>query len=196
MRHPFIPVPILAVSLLLGVAVRPAAAVTVDELVNLKANGLGDDILVALVETDGSVFHLSAADIIAVKKLGLSDTVILAMIRTAQPPLPAVPDDVMPTPTITPAPVTSAAPASQPAFEPVVVPPAPAPVIVHVPVPVAVPVAIPVAVPVVIPVKAQEPAPVYWGWGGQRRPDSWVPASEVKPANPKSSDSKPSPKTP
>ena len=169
MRHSLMPVPILAIWFVVGAAVRPAAAVTVDELVNLKAHGLGDDILVALVETDGSVFHLSAPDIIAAKQRGLSDAVILAMIRTAEQVPVAVPvDEAMPAlPTITP-PLASAAP--------------PSPVVVSVPVPVVVPVAVPV--PVVIPVKAPEPAPVYWGWGGQRRPDSWVPASEVKPAVP------------
>src|SRR5262245_37597542 len=75
---------LLAGGLLTGPLVNPALAVSAEDLVNLKINGLSDDVLVALIESDGSSFRLSAADIIALYKRGLSERVILAMVNTGK----------------------------------------------------------------------------------------------------------------
>ena len=45
--------------------------------------GLSDEVLIALIETDGSTFQLSANDILQLHKAGLSNAVILAMQKTA-----------------------------------------------------------------------------------------------------------------
>jgi hypothetical protein len=175
--------PIFASALLVLVSATPAAAVTIRDLLNLKAAGLSDDILIALIETDGSIFRLSADDVISLHRQGLSERVILAMIDTARRALAAVPQPFEPQ--------SDLATLPQESYEPPVV------VnvsqtneqVVEVPVPqvIEVPVAVPVAVPVVIRDKDRDrhpdggrSQPVYWGFGGERRPDTW-PTSRTPP---------------
>jgi hypothetical protein len=45
---------LLAALLVVGPATTPAHAVTVADLINLRANGVSDDILVGLIQTDGT----------------------------------------------------------------------------------------------------------------------------------------------
>jgi hypothetical protein len=158
-------------------------AVTIRDIVDLTKAGLGDEILLALIEVDGSVFRIDPETLTMLKREGVSERVILAMVRSgrmrpAEEPLPSPPVEV------------AEAPAPQP----------PLVVIEHrdrdVPVPFAVPV--PVYVPVYprhdrfrdfapgdrradfIPDRERERArpaePVYWGFGGKLRPDAWKPS--------------------
>jgi hypothetical protein len=158
---------------------RPAAAATIEDLLGLKAHGLGDDIIVALIQTDGSEFHLTAADIIALRQAGLSDVVIRAMIETTRrapepvdaPAVPVEADRQVPAGALFDR-SDAPAPVDVPVVE--VVGAAPEPVVVPVPVPVVVP----VAVPVRHRRPPEPPAPVYWGWGRQLRPDAWQPATD------------------
>lgn len=182
----------LAFVIATAIVLAPAsgeAAVTVNDLVKLSAAGLGDDILIALIESDDSVFKLSADDILSLRAKGLSEKVILAMIQTSRKPQaqkPARPArDVVPAPELPGADAPDVAPVE-------VAPPAPAPepvpVIVNVTQQVeqhveapretsrVVEVPVPVAVPVYVPARVDRrpaPAPVYWGFNGQRRPDTW-----------------------
>ncbi len=169
-RH--LPVTLIAAWLAIGPFVPPAAAVSVDELVNLKANGLTDDVLVALIETDGSVFQLTSADVLALHRRGLSEKVILAMLATARRAA-AVQQSSEPSTGVVqpvPAPPPLPAPIQQTVVQNVaVLPPDP----VYIQVPVAFPVFVPVHVRPEKPVK-----PVYWGFGGERRPNSWTPARD------------------
>jgi hypothetical protein len=198
---------ILIASVLLAIlAAPPAAAATIQDLIKLKAAGLSDDILIALIEADGSVFHLKADDVIAIRKEGLSEKVIMAMIATAvkrtQPvanPAPTVaapPRAVATRAEAPPAPVdqygqygAEQTPPDQSAQ--ITVPPGTAPVTVNVTQKVEQKVEAPqqrtydsyplyttypyyyVGVPVVRPVVPVAPAPVYWGFGGVRRPGTW-----------------------
>jgi hypothetical protein len=173
---------ILATVVLLSPGVAAADdSVTVNDLVKLSAAGLGDDILVALIESHDTVFKLGADDVLALRERGLSQKVILAMIQTATRPK-ARP--------VEPAPLQAIdVPAPEPSRVDAVAQEPPPPVVVnvtqqveqHVEQPreseryMRVPVAYPVAVPVyVAPARPQpKPAPVYWGFGGQRRPDTW-----------------------
>ena len=167
---------------LIGPAVGSAYAVTIRDLVALSKEGVSDAVLVALIETDGSRFLITPDDVRAVRAQGLSDTVIVAMIRTRPiaPPVKVA--------------ATPPAPAPMPQPQPELMPPAPEPVIIQAPpvnvtqtvtqkvevpyerprdveqVPVYVPVY--VAVPA-RPVEVKKEEPVYWGWGGKRRPDAW-----------------------
>jgi hypothetical protein len=61
-----------------------ATTTTIRELLQLKAAGVSDDVLIALIESDGSVFRLTAEDIIDLRRQGLSERVILAMLATAR----------------------------------------------------------------------------------------------------------------
>jgi hypothetical protein len=190
------------VALLLVGCARPAlAATTADQLVALSRAGLDDDILIALIETDGSRFVLTAQDILDLYKKGLSNRVIRAMQATARKPrVPPPARDAFVQPSPAPVDLTQASPpeAVPPqAAAPQLIPPPPPQrevirEVVHVPAPAPdvhvtqhvtqrVEVEAPrqryvetIAVPVYVhaPVAKPEP-PVYWGWGGQRRPDSW-----------------------
>ena len=69
----------------------PAAAgdLTLRDVMELHRTGLGDDLLIAVIDADGGPFRLSFADIQDLKSDGLSERVIAALVRTGagQPPL-------------------------------------------------------------------------------------------------------------
>jgi hypothetical protein len=184
---------ILAVlCLVFTVSAAPAAALTVRDVIELSKAGVGDEILLALIDVDHRVYTLSPEDVKAMKQAGVTDTVVVALIRSGRD--------------------TAAEPAAQAEAVPSV-PPAPepqvvvidhhdeAPVVQQVPVPV--PVAVPVAVPidygrrervstiittdtgaavrarVPIPSNCTKAEPVYWGNGGKRRPGTWAPPTQI-----------------
>jgi hypothetical protein len=178
---------VVAAALLLGPAAGLASAVSVEDLLALRAKGLSDDILVALIQSDGASFQLDAEQVGALHDAGLSDRVLIAMLNTRKPePAPAAfaagpVRDVAPMPADE-MPVVDEIPAAD-IIEPAMVPVEPM-------VPVMVPVAVPVVVPVVVSpshgradrVRGEDgrnlgrsSQPVYWGYGGTLRPDAWQP---------------------
>ena len=71
------------------VAPGNASAVSTRDLIELSKAGLSDEVLVALIEADGTEFHLDAPKILALRAEGLSERVILAMIKNSRPaPVP------------------------------------------------------------------------------------------------------------
>ena len=189
----------LAALIAVGISAVPARAdaITVREVIQLTRAGLGEEVLLALIEIDQRVFPIDPETLRMLKDAGVSEKVIVAMVKSGRTPPPAA---------LTPDPVTFTAP-----------PPAPEPQVVVIehetPVVREVPVAVPVYVTVpthrfpqtllntgVIhssrpvldnrtlppdnrtfidgrPVQQVKPAePVYWGWGGKRRPDAWQPS--------------------
>ena len=158
---------LLTGGLLTGPLAAPAAAVGVEELFSLKANGLSDDVLVALIESDGSVFQLLPEDVVMLYRRGLSERVILAMIRTSRRPHQPLADTVV-----------APTPMQQTVVQPVQV-------INSSPVDVYVPVAVPVSVFVPVnphrPERLERPSSTYWGFGGQLRPDAWGQTRQREP---------------
>jgi hypothetical protein len=161
-------------------AARAEAATTADQLVALQHAGLDDDILIALIQTDGSTFQLSADDILELHRQGLSNEVIHAMQATASR-RQAVAQDV------------EAAPPQEATMSRAVAERAEAPGAVNVyqtvtqhvdAPPTQVPqfYTVPVAVPVYVsrPIVPRAEPPVYWGFGGQRRPDTWDDAATLR----------------
>ena len=180
---------LFAVPLIVLLASR-ADALTFRDVIELTHAGLGEDVLLALIDVDRSVFPIDAASIKQLKAAGVSERVILAMVRSGR--------DVPPPPDQIPVDTSSSAPA-----------PAPQVVVIdhHDPPEVReVPVAVPVYVPYVVrpsrsvrvhdgdqlrganelsfgqtvpgkdhPTTVRQPEPVYWGWGGKLRPDAWQP---------------------
>lgn len=181
---------LLVVPLICLLASR-ADALTFRDVIELTHAGLGEDVLLTLIDVDRSVFPIDAASIKRLKEEGVSERVILAMVRSGRE-VPAPQDQV---------------PADSP-----VAPSAPPPQVVvidhHEPPEVrVVPVAVPVYVPVAVrpshsvrvrdgeqlrgatelsfgqtvpgkdhPSTVRQQEPVYWGWGGKLRPDAWQPA--------------------
>ena len=180
---------LVAIPLLFVLPAR-ADALTVRDIVELTGAGLGEEVLLALIEVDASVFPIDTATLKRLKAAGVSERVILAMIRSGRTQ-PVMTESVA---------VDDSA--SRRATEPQVV------VIDHHDPPQVreMPVAVPVYVPYVVrsshngsahegsvhesegnrtsratdhvtPVR--QPEPVYWGFGGKLRPDAWQPAPDT-----------------
>jgi hypothetical protein len=188
---------------LLPLSAVPADALTVRDVIELSKANVGDEVLLALIDVERPVFTINADTLKQLKQSGVSDTVIIAMIRSGRQPVVPAPE--------------SAAPLQQPFdVQPMEQPPAeaPAPPVAEQPVEPAPPVAaVPVIVPVAVPVpmfmtgpayrpefvrhtivtqdgntvNVREPLPpnctraepIYWGNDGKRRPGTWEPPVQV-----------------
>lgn len=149
----------------------PNQTLAARDLVALHQAGLGDEVLIALIESNYAVFNLGYVEIVELRKQGLSERVLIKMIESKTAP-------------------------PRPRAEPEREQAAPTPVVVHQTVTQEVRVEAPraprereyVQVPVYVPVPVRprepvkEPEPVYWGFNGQRRPDAWkeAPKEELK----------------
>jgi hypothetical protein len=194
---------LLACLTVLALGAGRAEAVTIRDIIELSKAGLGDSVLLALIEVDRTVYAIDTATIRKLKDAGISDIVIVAMIRSGRE---------TPVPPPAPAPVETTDP-----------PPAPEPQVIVIdhhdsqPAPVAYPVAVPVYVPVAtagifdgvvgrnsnvlrnsnvvkatiqtdqglvrarvpLPLNCVNAQPVFWGFGGKLRPGSWEPPPTV-----------------
>jgi hypothetical protein len=185
--------------IVLALSAGRADALTVREVIDLSKAGLGDSVLLALIEVEHSVFPIDTATVKELKAAGVSDTIIVAMIRSGRerpvepPPVPAPP----------PISESQTAP-ERPQPEVIVIDHHDAPP----PQPVAYPVAVPVYLPVApvfdgrlahdrtvtttlstdqgivrarvpVPPNCVKAEPVYWGFGGKLRPGSWEPPPTV-----------------
>ncbi|HXG56863.1 MAG TPA: hypothetical protein VNJ03_15910 [Vicinamibacterales bacterium] len=186
------PVPLFFTVLLFALgALAPAASLsaqtlTTRDIVELSKAGLAEDILLALIEVNRSVFPVDRATLTSLKRAGVSPNVIVAMVRSGREEVP-LPAPVSP-PIVHHDSVSVVHDDDERArsrelerelerakdrerewehsrgqrrqFE------------------VVIPVAVPIYIPV--PVYRREPIqpaePVYWGWGGKLRPDAWKPA--------------------
>jgi hypothetical protein len=170
-----------------------ASAITVRDVIELTRAGLGEDIILALIEVDPSVFPIDTATLKMLKGAGVGERVIVAMIRSGRMQPPASTEPVAPV-------VIEEDRAPEPQV--VVIDHHDAPQVREVPV--AVPVYVPVPVtnrrvhvtdrvshaadPVDAALRqnirqdiriddgrrdehARQPQPVYWG--GHLRPDAW-----------------------
>jgi hypothetical protein len=55
--------------------------VSVQDVIELTRAGLGDEVLVALVETSGEIYTLSPQQVVELKRAGVSERVIVVMLR-------------------------------------------------------------------------------------------------------------------
>jgi hypothetical protein len=180
---------VMALAALVGPS-RRAEALTLTEIVELTRAGLSEDVLLALIEVDQRVFPIDPDTLKRLKDAGVSPRVIVAIVKSGRMPQPQ------------PEPIVTVEAPEPPAPQVVVVD---RPVIHEVPVAVPVPVYVTTirsrgrhrSEPYVVPPTAFVPfgsthtrkvsersehkdshkrqEPVYWGWGGKRRPDTWQP---------------------
>ena len=179
--------------IVLALSAARADAVTVRDIIELSKAGLSEPVLLALIDVDRSVFTIDTATLKGLKDAGVSDAVIVAMIRSGR----GTPPTALPA-------------ASEPQAQPE--PAQPQVIVVEhhdpAPQPVAYPVAVPVYVPVAtgydgrryhedtvratiptdqglvraripVPANCVKAQPVYWGFGGTLRPGSWEPPPTV-----------------
>jgi hypothetical protein len=190
----------IVLALVLVLATAPGAyAVTIHDIVALTKAGLSDDIILALLEADPTIFSIDAAKLMELRRDGVSERVLIAMLKSGREP--AAPPPVEP------------AAVADPALAPDPVQQAPQVVIIeHEPQTIEYVVPYPVYYPTfrTFPPSRTHKAgegergfgrfvndgsarfindgtrhervanphessakPVYWGWGGQRRPDTW-----------------------
>lgn len=186
---------ILAVLLVLPLTAGRAEAVTLREIIDLSRAGLGEESLLALIEVDGGVFNIDPGTLKELKAAGVTERVIVALIRSGRVRQPE--------PGFAQEPIVNDAPVEAPPPQVIVIdhhdPPEVREVVVPVPVYVGVPVIsrrhgrlradfpaadlVPGAPTTFLtdtpPEKSREP--VYWGWGGKLRPDAWKPTPRPAP---------------
>ena len=86
---------------LLGCVPATASAVTIDEVVALSKSGISEQVIVAVIERDQTLFSLSPTLIMKLQREGLSDRILLALIKSGrpnEPPVPASPVEPMAAP--------------------------------------------------------------------------------------------------
>jgi hypothetical protein len=177
-------------------AVR-ADALTIRDVIELSKANVGDQVLLALIEVERPVFSMDTATLKLLKESGVSEDVIVAMIRSGRTPPPTLANAE---PAVNPQPLDPT-PNTQP--------PNPEPTVIVTPAPVVVPVAVPVYYPVpsfqtpafrhdqvithtvvtddgsavrvreTLPPNCTRAEPVYWGNGGKRRAGTWEPPVQV-----------------
>jgi hypothetical protein len=74
---------VAALALVLCLA-SPARAVTVHDLIALSQAGLSDQVLIALIQADQTVYGVDADQILALKTAGVSESVILALMHNGR----------------------------------------------------------------------------------------------------------------
>jgi hypothetical protein len=81
-------------SLLFVLALLPtgASALTVQEVVTLSKAGVSDDVLMAMIDRDKTIFAIDASQLIALKRDGVSERIVIALLKSGReepPPAPA-----------------------------------------------------------------------------------------------------------
>jgi hypothetical protein len=69
----------------------PASAVTLAEVVALSKGGVSEPVILALIERDQTLFSMSPNQLVKLQREGLSDTILLALLKSGRPndaPLP------------------------------------------------------------------------------------------------------------
>jgi hypothetical protein len=76
--------PLRAALILLTLVVLPASAdaVTIRDIIALSKAGLSDEILSAVIDADRTIFTLDAEQILELRRAGVSDAVLLKMVRS------------------------------------------------------------------------------------------------------------------
>ena len=145
---------------------------SVRDIMSLSKAGLSEDVLLALIEVNGSVYPTDAETLKGLKAAGVSPAVIVAMVRSGRQAR-----SLEPAATLQP----ESAEEAQPQI--VVVEreaPEPETRVIREVVPVPVYIAVPThrhRRPGVEPRPLKPAEPVYWGFGGKLRPDAWNPTA-------------------
>ena len=61
-----------------------ASAVTREEIVRLSKSGVSDEVILALVDRDKTIFTINPDDLVALKSEGVSEAVVLAMLKSGR----------------------------------------------------------------------------------------------------------------
>ena len=97
---------ILVLVTVFALGVAPAEAISVSDIIELSKSGLSDEILLALIDIEKKVFPVDTETLKLLKDSGVSEKVILAMVRSGrtQPVEMSAPLPVAPAPVVAPEP--------------------------------------------------------------------------------------------
>jgi hypothetical protein len=85
-------IPIAATALVVCLGSARLHAISIRDIIELSRAGLSDEVLLALIETDKTVFTLSNEQLVLLKQSGVSDRVVIAMVEQGRKPAkPATP---------------------------------------------------------------------------------------------------------
>ena len=75
---------VLSLLLLLALVPAPASAVSVQEVVALSTSGVSDEVILALIERDKTIFTIDPDELVRLQRQGVSQAVVLAMLRSGR----------------------------------------------------------------------------------------------------------------
>jgi hypothetical protein len=96
-----------AMLLVLALAPHPVSGLTVQDVVSLTKAGVSDDVVLTLIERDNTIMPIDSAQLITLKRDGVSERVVIAMLRSGRQPEP---------PPSQPSQVSVPAPSSEPSL--------------------------------------------------------------------------------
>ena len=70
--------------LMIALAPPAASAVTPEEIVRLSKSGVSDEVILALVARDKTIFSVAPDDLVALKREGVSEAAVLAIIKSGR----------------------------------------------------------------------------------------------------------------
>ena len=76
---------VLPLFLVLALMPATASAVSVQAIVALSNSGVSDEVILALIERDKTIFTIEPEQLAALKRQGVSQAVVLAMLRSGRP---------------------------------------------------------------------------------------------------------------
>jgi hypothetical protein len=69
---------------LLALAPAAASAATIEEIVRLSKSGVSDEVILALIERDKTIFTIAPDDLVTLKSEGVSEAVVVAMLKSGR----------------------------------------------------------------------------------------------------------------
>ena len=91
---------VLSLLMLLVLVPATASAVTVQEIVGLSNSGVSDEVILALIERDKTIFTVEPEQLVTLKRQGVSQAVVLAMLRSGRQPAAPLQTDATATPAV------------------------------------------------------------------------------------------------
>jgi hypothetical protein len=73
-----------ALAVVLALAPVVASAATIEEIVRLSKSRVSDDVILALIERDKTIFTIGPDDLVALKSDGVSEAVVVAMLKSGR----------------------------------------------------------------------------------------------------------------
>src|SRR5262249_29906476 len=83
-RHAIMRIRLGAAVAVLMTLVAPVSAVTIDEIIQLSKAGVSEQVILALIDRDKTIFDIQPEQLVTLKRQGVSEPVVLAMLRSGR----------------------------------------------------------------------------------------------------------------